>query len=93
MDLNIDFKSINSVSTEIGSLQEEFQNLLNDINQINTDLKSSWAGDDANEYTKAIDEQSEYMRQLSNTILEIHEFLISVQKAYEQVSDDNISAI
>ena len=93
MDLNINFGELNSVGTQVGVKGGEFQDLLNKIKAANNELQSYWQGEDASKYSTAVAQQAEDVQQLVNKINEISETLIAIAKAYQEVVDDNASAI
>lgn len=93
MDLNINFQATSQLGTNVINKREEFQGLLDKITTINTELQSYWQGSDASKYSTKVSEQAQVMQQLSDTIQQIGEYLISVSQAYEQFVNDNASAI
>lgn len=92
MDLNIDYEALASLSTQVSSKGEEFQDLLNKIKNINEDLKTYWEGTDAAAYSKAVEDQAQYMQKLSDTIKEISAFLAKVNAAYKEACENNAAA-
>lgn len=93
MDLNINYQETRNTGNNVITQSEEFSNLLSKINNINSQLKGYWQGQDATKYSGAVEEQLQYMQQLKETIAEIGEFLIQVGNAYEEAMQRNCDAI
>lgn len=93
MDLKINYQETISVGNQVQSKGSEFQELLNKVRTVNSELQTYWQGSDASKYSNAVAEQTEYMQQLSNTINEIGEFLVRVGQAYQEASENNANAI
>ena len=91
--LRIDFEQTMDVGSKVIEKAGDFQDLLNKIKGINSELKNYWKGSDASTYSTAVEQQAEYMQQLSDTINEIGVFLEKVGKAYQDARDANASAI
>lgn len=92
-DLTINYSETISVGNGVTEKGGEFQELLNKIKSINADLKSYWEGSDASKYSNAVEQQAEYMQQLSDTIDEIGAFLVKVGNAYREACENNANAI
>lgn len=93
MDLKINYSETISVGNQVTQKGEEFQDLLNRIKNVNTELQTYWEGSDAFKYSTQVAQQAEYMQQLTNTINEIGGFLVKVGQAYQEVSENNANAI
>lgn len=93
MDLKINYSETISVGNQVTEKGGEFQELLNRIKSVNTELQTYWEGSDASKYSTSVSQQAEYMQQLTNTINEIGEFLVKVGNAYREVSENNANAI
>ena len=93
MNLRVNYEQLRTLGTNVGNKGGEFQQLLDKIKSINTELQSYWEGSDATKYTNAVNEQAKTMQDLADTISEISQFLIKAGDAYEQVANDNASAI
>lgn len=92
-DLTINYSETITVGNSVAERGSEFQELLNRIKSVNSELKSYWEGSDASKYSTAVDEQAEYMQQLSDTIAEIGSFLVKVGNAYQEACENNANAI
>lgn len=93
MNLKVNFDELKSVSANVGHKGEEMQELLTRINQINSELKTEWEGQDASKYSAAVEEQAKTVQKLINTINEISRFLAKASDTYRQVMEDNANAI
>lgn len=93
MDLKINYALTRDTGTQVISKAEEFQSLLNKIKATNNELQSYWEGSDAVLYSKAVEEQSQTMQQLCDTINEIGEFLVKTGDAYQKAMEANQSGI
>lgn len=93
VDLNINFEATTALGNQVITKSSEFQDLLNKVKNINNDLQSYWQGDDSAKYSARVAEQAEVMQQLTNTINEIGEYLLSVSKAYQDFVNENAGAI
>lgn len=89
MNLNIDYETTRATGRNVVSQAEEFNTLLNQINNINNALKGVWRGDDANTYGTAVEEQAKPMQALQEKMTEIGNFLVKVGDTYEQVMENN----
>ena len=92
-DLRINYSETISVGNQVTERGGEFQELLNKIKSVNSELKTYWEGSDASKYANAVEQQAQYMQQLTDTINEIGAFLVQVGNAYQEVSENNASAI
>lgn len=92
-DLRINYSETISVGNQVTEKGGEFQELLNSVKATNSELKSYWEGSDASKYSNAVEQQAEYMQQLSDTIDEIGAFLVKVGQAYQEACENNASAI
>ena len=92
-DLRINYPETISVGNQVTEKGGEFQELLNNIKSANDELKSYWEGSDASKYSSAVEQQAEYMQQLSDTIKEIGVFLVKVGQAYQEACENNANAI
>lgn len=93
MDLRINYEETITTGNQVAQKAESFQELLNTIKTVNTELQTYWEGSDASKYSNAVAVQAETMQQLSNTIDEIGTFLVSVGKAYQEACENNANAI
>ena len=93
MNLSIDFVATIDVGNQIISKAGDFQMLLNRIKAANQQLQTAWAGQDASKYSTKVAEQAVTMQKLIDTINEIGEYVVSVGKAYREVSENNANAI
>lgn len=93
MDLRINYGETISVGNQVAEKGGEFQELLNRIKTINTELQSYWEGSDSSKYSTSVSQQAEYMQQLTNTINEIGSFLVKVGQAYQEACENNANAI
>lgn len=91
--LQINYSETISVGNQVTSKGSEFEQLLNKIKTINTELQSYWEGSDSSKYTQAVGEQAQTMQQLADTINEIGGFLVKVGQAYQEACENNASAI
>ena len=80
-------------STSQNSVSGEFQELLNKVKATNSELKTYWEGSDASKYSTSVEQQAEYMQQLTDTINEIGGFLVKVGQAYQEACENNANAI
>lgn len=93
MDLNINYAEIKTVGEQVTLKGGEFQDLLNSIKNVNTELQYYWEGSDASKYSTAVAQQAEYMQKLSDSINEIGAFLVKVGQAYQEACENNASSI
>ena len=93
MNLAINYEETRNVGNQLIAKADDFNNLLNNIDNINSQISESWTGNDAAKYFSTVGEQSQYMRQLAATISEIGNFLIRVSDAYQTASDNNANSI
>ena len=93
MDLNINFEQTRSVGNQVAQKGSEFQELLNKIKIVNTELQAYWEGSDASKYSNAVGVQAEEIQRLVNTVTEIGEYLVKVGNAYEEAMNSNMSGI
>lgn len=91
--LNVNYDQLESLGNNVLAKKEEFQGQLDKIRSTNENLKAFWQGEDAERYTKAVDEQAVTMQNLSNTIEEIGNFLKSASQAYRKAMEANRDAI
>ena len=93
LDLKINYSETISVGNQVTEKGGEFQDLLNKVKNVNTELQTYWEGSDASKYSTSVAQQAEYMQQLTNTINEIGAFLVKVGQAYEEAAENNANAI
>ena len=93
MDLKINYSETISVGNQVTEKGGEFQDLLNKVKNVNTELQTYWEGSDASKYSTSVAQQAEYMQQITNTINEIGAFLVKVGQAYEEAAENNANAI
>ena len=93
MDLKINYAETISVGNQVSEKGNEFQELLNKVKNVNTELQTYWEGSDASKYSTSVTQQAEYMQRLTNTINEIGAFLVKVGQAYEEACENNANAI
>ena len=93
MNLKINYSETISVGNQVTEKGGEFQDLLNKVKNVNTELQTYWEGSDASKYSTSVAQQAEYMQQLTNTINEIGAFLVKVGQAYEEAAENNANAI
>jgi len=93
MNLNINYDETRSIGNQLIAKAEEFNNMLRNVNNINSQLSSCWVGADANKYFATVNQQMQYMNQLSMTISEIGNYLIRVSNAYQNASNNNANSI
>ena len=86
MDLSINFEETISIGNQVIAKAGEFQTLLNNIKAANQQLQASWQGQDASKYSEKVAEQAVTIQKLIETINEIGEYVVSVGKAYQEVS-------
>lgn len=91
--LQINYSETINIGNRVTNKGGEFQQLLNKIKNINTELQGYWEGSDAAKYTTAVGEQAQTMQQLAETINEIGVFLVKVGQAYQEACENNASAI
>ena len=91
--LKINYSETISVGNQVTEKGGEFQELLNKIKATNSELKTYWEGSDASKYSNAVEQQAEYMQQLTDTINEIGSFLVKVGQAYQEACKNNANAI
>lgn len=93
MDLKINYQASRDTGNQVKYKGDEFQDLLNKIKNVNTELQSYWQGSDATKYSNAVSEQAQTMQKLADKISEIGEFLVKVGDAYEEAATSNASKI
>lgn len=93
MDLKINYEETISVGNQVTQKGGEFQELLNTVKRVNSELQTYWEGSDASKYSGAVAQQAEYMQKLSETVEEIGSFLVQVGNTYREVAEQNASAI
>ncbi len=93
MDLKINFQETIAVGNQVAEKGSEFQELLNKINTVNSELQTYWEGSDASKYSNRVAEQALNMQRLSETINEIGAFLVKVGNAYQEACENNANAI
>ena len=93
MDLKINYGETITVGNQVSNKGNDFQELLNRIKAVNTELQSYWEGQDASKYTTAVNTQAEEMQKLINTVNEIGQFLVKVGQAYQEAAESNAGAI
>ena len=91
--LKINYSETISVGNQVTEKGGEFQELLNKVKATNSELKTYWEGSDASKYSTSVEQQAEYMQQLTDTINEIGEFLVKVGQAYQEACENNANAI
>jgi len=93
VDLNINYEETRSVGNQVTQKGSEFQELLNAIKSVNTELQAYWAGQDASKYSTAVANQTQEVQRLVDTVNEIGAFLVKVGNAYEEAMNSNMSGI
>lgn len=91
--LKINYSETISVGNQVTEKGGEFQELLNKVKTTNSELKTYWEGSDASKYSTSVEQQAEYMQQLTDTINEIGGFLVKVGQAYQEACENNANAI
>lgn len=91
--LKINYSETISVGNQVAEKGGEFQELLNKVKATNSELKTYWEGSDASKYSTSVEQQAEYMQQLTDTINEIGGFLVKVGQAYQEACENNANAI
>ena len=91
--LRINYSETISVGNQVTEKGGEFQELLNKVKTTNSELKTYWEGSDASKYSTSVEQQAEYMQQLTDTINEIGSFLVKVGQAYQEACKNNANAI
>ena len=91
--LKINYSETISVGNQVTEKGGEFQELLNKVKATNSELKTYWEGSDASKYSASVEQQAEYMQQLTDTINEIGGFLVKVGQAYQEACENNANAI
>lgn len=91
--LKINYSETISVGNQVTEKGGEFQELLNKVKATNSELKRYWEGSDASKYSTSVEQQAEYMQQLTDTINEIGGFLVKVGQAYQEACENNANAI
>lgn len=93
MNLNVNYESLKSIGNSLISKSNEFDSLLSNINNINSEIAGVWAGTDSVKYSQSVESQAQVMRKLSSLIGDIGSFLIKVGNAYENASQENANSI
>ena len=91
--LKINYSETISVGNQVTEKGGEFQELWNKVKATNSELKTYWEGSDASKYSTSVEQQAEYMQQLTDTINEIGGFLVKVGQAYQEACENNANAI
>ena len=91
--LKINYSETISVGNQVTEKGGESQELLNKVKATNSELKTYWEGSDASKYSTSVEQQAEYMQQLTDTINEIGGFLVKVGQAYQEACENNANAI
>ena len=92
-DLRVNYTETISTGNNVTTKGEEFKQLLSKIDSVNSELKTYWEGTDASKYSGAVEEQSQVMKQVAETIDEIGTFLVKTGNAYKEVMETNASGI
>ena len=93
MNLSVNYEELDTTGKKVLSQAEEFKNLLNNISNINENLKSQWQGQDSAKYANAVEAQAKIMKNLADTIESIGNYMIKVASAYKEVAENNASSI
>lgn len=91
--LRVNYDLTINLGNQVNGKAAEFQQLLNRIISINSELNSYWEGTDNLKYTQSVAQQAEVMKQLQETIDEIGDFLVRTGNAYKEAMEANASAI
>lgn len=91
--LKINYSETISVGNQVTERANEFQELLNNVKNTNSELKTYWEGSDASKYSASVEQQAEYMQKLADTVTEIGGFLVKVGQAYQEACENNANAI
>jgi WXG100 family type VII secretion target len=92
-DLKINYSETISVGNQVTTKGADFTDLLNQVKNVNNELKTYWEGSDASKYSTSVEEQAVYMQKLADTINEIGAFLVKVGNAYQEACENNSSAV
>ncbi len=93
MDLRINYNETISVGNQVTDKGNQFQELLNKIKNLNSELQTYWQGSDASKYSNSVAQQAEVMQKLSQSVTEIGSFIVKVGRAYQEVSENNANSI
>lgn len=91
--LNVNYDDLRRIGNQLIAKSGDFQQLLNNINNVNSQIAECWSGVDASKYFATVNEQMQYMKQLSATINEVGNYLIRVSNAYQTASQNNANSI
>ena len=83
VELRINYSETIRVGNQVSQKGSDFQELLNTINSINSELQSYWEGQDASKYSTAVATQAQQVQKLVDTINEIGTYLVRVGDVYE----------
>ena len=93
MNLSVNHENLDIAGATVLSHNNDFRDLLASIQSINDSLTQVWQGQDAAKYTNAINEQAQTMKQLSDTIESIGNYLRKVSAAYRDAQENNMNGI
>lgn len=91
--LNVKPEELKAIGQKIRSDGENFQNLLREIRNHNSNLQVSWKGEDADKYTQKIAEEAKVMDNLAESIDNIGLFLTQIAEAYEAAQEEAKNSI
>ncbi len=88
-DLTVSYTELRALGNNVQAKGEEFGSLLAKIAENNNALKTAWEGTDASKYSNTVEEQSQVMNKLKNTIVEIGAYLVKAADLYEAANEAN----
>ena len=90
---NLDTSNFNDVAEKSRSLSEKMATLKNDLDRLNGDLMSSWAGEGRNTFEKKYSLLSQQFGDLKDSLRDISESLLSMEEEYIQADTELSKAI
>lgn len=93
MGLKIDPSSVRSISNNLDSYVGELQSALSTIKSNNETLAQAWIGTDASAFTNNIEQSSNDIQKLIDSIQSVSSFLTSAANNYENIQNDNASQL
>ena len=88
-----DFSELKSVSKNVSNKNNKLVELYNKISKTNNELKSYWEGQDAQKYSVAVSKQLKDMKDLTDTIAYISEFLDFSSNYINEVMANNVKML
>lgn len=93
MNLSINYDELEMVAKNLITKAGDFESLVKNIQNINSQISECWQGSDATKYLNAVSTQITYMYQLSTAISEIGNYLNRVSESYKSVAVNNSNSI